>query len=57
MEKLIFVSKNWPSDHKVSCKSPFSLIKFIDMDGDLKEKLEKFNCSFELDEVVDMWSC
>jgi hypothetical protein len=27
------------------------------MDGDLKEKLEKFNCSFELDEVVDMWSC
>jgi len=24
------------------------------MDGDLKEKLEKFNCSFELDEVVDM---
>jgi hypothetical protein len=54
LEKLIFVRENWPSDHKVSCKSPFSLIKFIDMDGDLKEKLEKFNCSFELDEVVDM---
>jgi hypothetical protein len=36
------------------CKSPFSLIKFIDMDGDLKEELEEFKCSFELDEVVDM---
>jgi len=24
------------------------------MDGDLKEELEEFKCSFELDEVVDM---
>jgi hypothetical protein len=51
---LIFVNKNWPSDHRVSYKSPFILIKFIDMDGDLKEELEEFKCSFELDEVVDM---
>jgi hypothetical protein len=52
LEKLIFVNKNWPSDPKIGCKSPFSLVKFIDIDGDLEEELEKFEGSFERDKVV-----
>jgi hypothetical protein len=52
LEKLIFVNKNWPSDPKIGCKSPFSLVKFIDIDGDLEEELENFECSFERDKVV-----
>jgi hypothetical protein len=54
LEKLIFVSKNWPSVLRIGCKSPFSLVKFIDIDGDLQDKLEEFESSFEWDEVVDL---
>ncbi len=35
LEKLIFAIKNWPSDPKASCKSTFSLIEFIEIDGSL----------------------
>ncbi len=56
MEKLVFVSKNWPSDLRISCESPFSLVEVIDIYWDLKEELEEFECSFERDEVVDLWS-
>ncbi len=56
MEKLLFVSKNWPSDLRIGCESAFSLVKFIDIYGDLKEELEEFEGSFERDEVVDLWS-
>ncbi len=56
MENLIkFVNKNWPSDSRIGCKSLFSLVKFIDIDGDL-EDLEEFEGFFEKDEVVDLWS-
>jgi hypothetical protein len=54
MEFFIFVNKNWPKDPRIGHKSPSSLLKFIDIDRDLKEKLEKFESSFERDEVVDL---
>ncbi len=56
MEILIFISKNWPSDPRIGCKSPSSLVEFIGIDGDLEEELEKFESYFERDEVVDLWS-
>ncbi len=40
LKKLIFVNKNWPNDPRVGCKSPFNLVKLIEKDLDLKEKLE-----------------
>lgn len=33
-----------------------SLVEFIDVDGDLEEKLKEFEGSFERVEVVDLWS-
>ncbi len=51
---MIFVNKNWPKDPTIGCKSPFSLLEFIDIDGDLKEELETFEGHFERDEVVDL---
>jgi hypothetical protein len=56
LEKLIFVSKNWLSDFRIGCKSHSSLVKFIDIDGDLEKELEEFESSLEWDEVVDLWS-
>lgn len=35
LEKLIFANKNCPNDHKAGCKSTFSLIEFIEIDGSL----------------------
>ncbi len=32
VDKIIFVRKNWPSDPRVGCSSPFSLIKLIEAD-------------------------
>jgi hypothetical protein len=51
MEKLIFVSKNWLNDARVGCKYPNDLIKFIEMDEQLEEKLEKFEHEFKQDEI------
>jgi hypothetical protein len=30
LQKLKFVSKNWPNDTKVGCKSPFGLVELIE---------------------------
>jgi hypothetical protein len=32
LEKLIFISKNWPNEAKVGRKSSSDLVKFIKMD-------------------------
>lgn len=48
---------NYFNDSKIGCKSPSSLVKFIDMDGDFEKELEEFEDSFEQDEVLDLWSC
>ncbi len=45
----IQLSKNQPTDFKFSCKSPSSLAKFIQRDGNLEE-LKKSEGAFEWDE-------
>jgi hypothetical protein len=42
LDKLIFVNKNWSNDLRVGCKSPYCLVKLIEIDVDLKEELEIF---------------
>ncbi len=32
LEKLIFVSKNWPNDLRIGCKSPSNVLEFLEMD-------------------------
>jgi hemerythrin-like domain-containing protein len=39
LEILNFVSKNWPHDAKVGCKSPSDLVEFIEMDEQLEKEL------------------
>jgi hypothetical protein len=46
LEIFLFINKNWPNDCKFGCKSPSSLVKFIDADGDSKKKLEEFEGFF-----------
>ncbi len=38
LEKLIFVSKNWPNDLRIGCKSPSNLLEFLKRDMDLQEE-------------------
>ncbi len=51
---LIFINKNWPNGPRIGCKSPSSLIKFIEMDGDLEKELEEFESYFEW---MKLWIC
>ncbi len=51
LEKLIFVSKNWPIDARVGCKSLSDLIEFIEMDEQLEEELQEFEGQFEWEEI------
>ncbi len=43
------MSKNWPNNPKVKRNTPSNLVKFIEMDGNLK--LWQFEGDFEKDEV------
>ncbi len=54
LEILVFVSKNWHNDDGVDCRRLSNLVELIEIDMKLKEELEKFEGSFEKDEIVDM---
>jgi hypothetical protein len=54
LDNFIFVNKNWPYDPRISCKSPFSLVDFIENDLNLEEKFEEFEGAFERVEVVEL---
>ncbi len=54
LNKIIFVSKNWPSDPRVGCSSPSSLIELIEADVTLEEELEQYEGEFEQDELLDL---
>jgi hypothetical protein len=54
LDKLIFVNKNWPNDSRIGCKSPFSLVDFIENDLNQEEKLEEFERDFERDKVMEL---
>ncbi len=47
------MSKKWPSDPKIGCKPSFSCVELIQIDLDFEE-LEKFEGSFEWDEIMDI---
>ncbi len=48
------MSKNWPSDSKVGYKLPSNLVELIQIDLSFKKELDKFEDSFEWDEVMDI---
>jgi hypothetical protein len=48
------VNTNWPNDLRVGYKPPSNLVKFLERDIDLKEKLGEFKNDFERDEVVEV---
>jgi hypothetical protein len=48
------VSKNWPNDPRIGCKSPSSLADFMESDLNLEEELEQFQKAFKRDEVVEL---
>ncbi len=47
LEKLIFVSKNWPNDARVGCKAFHNLVELIDYKLDLKYELDEVEGSLE----------
>jgi len=48
------MNNHWFCDLKASSKFSYNLIEFMEMDGDLEEKLKGFDCAFERNEVVDL---
>ncbi len=51
------MSKNWPNDLKVGCKSPSNLVEFIEVNWDLEKELEQFEGDFKRDEVSKLKIC
>jgi hypothetical protein len=54
LEKLIFVSQNWPNDPWLGCKTPSNFVEFIKKDKIIGEELEEFEGEFEREEIVNM---
>jgi hypothetical protein len=54
LDKLNFVSQNWPNDPKVGCNMPSTLVEFIKKDEIVKEELEEFEGKIEREEIIDM---
>ncbi len=46
------MSKKWPSDPRVGYKSPSNLVELIQINLDFEDELEKFEGSFEHDEII-----
>jgi hypothetical protein len=53
LDKTNFVSKIWPSDPRVACNSPSSLIELIEAMF-LEEELEQYEDEFEQNELLDL---
>ncbi len=47
LDKIIFVSKNWPSDFKVGYNSLSKLTELIEADVTLKKELEHYEGEFK----------
>lgn len=50
------MSRKWHNVLRVSCKSPFNLVKLIEINVDLEDEFKKIENSFEWDEVVDTYN-
>jgi hypothetical protein len=46
------MTKNWPNDLKTICKSTSNVMELNEKDFDFENELEKFEGSFERDELV-----
>jgi len=53
-KKLIIVSKNWPTDPKIGCKSPSNSIEFTETNENLENELEQLEGDFERNEVFEL---
>ncbi len=51
LDKLFFVNKDWPNDHRIGCKPFSNLVKLIEIDEELEENLKR---TFERDENLEM---
>jgi hypothetical protein len=47
------MTKTWPNNLRVGCKSPFSLVEFIETYENLEKKLKQFEGDFEKYEVFE----
>ncbi len=47
------MSKIWPNDARVDHKAPSNLVKWLDFELDLKQEFDKFENSFEQDELKE----
>jgi hypothetical protein len=47
LNKFIFYNKNWPSETRVGCNSPFNLRELIENDVAFKEELKQYEGEFE----------
>ncbi len=50
------MSKKWHNVLRVSCKSPFNLVKLIEINVDLEDFFFNFENSFEWDEAADIYN-
>jgi hypothetical protein len=50
LNKLNFVSQNWPNGPRVGCNMPSTLVEFIKKDEIVEEELEEF----EREEIINM---
>ncbi len=53
LNKFIFYNKNWPSETRVGCNSPFNLRELIENDVAFKEELKQYEGEFEWNELLD----
>jgi hypothetical protein len=53
LDKLFFVSQNWPNDPRVGCNMPSTLVEFIKKD-EIVEESKEFEGEFEREEIADM---
>ncbi len=49
------MSKNYPNDPRIDCKSPSNLVELIEKDLDFEEELEKIEGSFKQDDLLNIF--
>jgi hypothetical protein len=54
LDKLFFVSQNWPNDPRVERNMPSTLVEFIEKFEIVEEESKEFEGEFEREEIVDM---
>ncbi len=54
LDKLIFVNKNWPNDLRIGYKPFSNLMELIEVNTKLDAKLDKFEGTFERDEILEI---